>query len=191
MRTHAFQNERQLPECLNGIDVEKGFLFLRERRDFLHGKKHTGLVVCPKQGNNGRIRANRSLQLRHVEMAVGIYRQPSDLITAPGEVFAELDRRAVLDRAGDDVAFVGIKCQCRLDGCIDRLRAAACKKNLATLAARERRHAIPRLCESRRRLATETVGAGGISIPPAQPGFHGIENLGSHLRRGIVIKIDH
>ena len=171
--------------------MEKGFLFLRERRDFLHWKKHTGLVVCPEQRNNGRVRANRSLQLRHVEMAVGIDRQPSDLITAPGEVFAKLDRRAVLDRAGDDVAFVGIKRQCRLDGCIDRLRAAACKKNLATLAARKRRHAIPRLCESRRRFTAETVGAGGVSIPTTQPRFHGIENLWSHLCRGIVIKIDH
>ena len=124
-------------------------------------------------------------------MAVGIYRQPSDLITAPGEVFAKLDRRAVLDGAGDDVAFVGIERQCRLDSSIDRLRAAACKKNLATLAASKRRHAIPRLRESRCRFTAKTVGAGRISIPPAQPGFHGIENLGSHLRRGIVIKIDH
>ena len=171
--------------------MQEGFLFLRERRDFLHRKKHAGLVVRPEQGNDGRVRPYRSLQLRHVEVAGGIHWQPGDLITAPGEVFAQLDRRAMLDRAGDDMAFVGIKCQCRLDGGVDRLRATACKKNLATLAARECRYAFPRLCERRCRFTAETVGAGGIPIAAAQPGFHGVKNLGSHLCRGIVIKIDH
>ena len=188
MHPEAFETERDFSESLHGVDVEDGFGFLNKAGDFFERPEDAGFVVGPEEGNQGGLRSNGRFQLVQVELARGIHGQAGDFKPLPGQILANSKRSAVLDRAGDDVAFLGSNG--RLDRRGDRLGPAAGENQFLALTTRQRSYLTARRVDGRRRLTAESAATRGIAEAPPKPGLHRPQNLRHDGSRRVVVQIN-
>ena len=190
MDSEALETKRDFSERLHGVDVKDGVCFLDDRGDFFQWPDDAGFVVRPEERDEGGLRANRGGEFLEVEMPGGIHRQAGNLVTGALEMVANAKDRAVLDGAGDDVAFRGIEGEGGMERGGDRLGAAAGENPLVRLASREGGDLVSCRVDGRSRVASEAVSAGGISKSEAKPRLHRLENLRGHRGRRVVVQID-
>ena len=136
MDAEAFQAERNFTEGLHGVDVEDGAGFLNHRGDLFQRPEDTGFVVGPKERDKSGIGADCAGELVEIDLSEGIDWQAGDLKTFSGQMLAKPQCGAVLNLAGDDVAFRGVNREGGVKCRIDRLGAAAGENPLVRLASR-------------------------------------------------------
>ena len=157
--------------------------------DVVHREEHARLVVRKHHGDDGRVVAERGLQLAQVQRAVRLDRQPRHLHALLLELLAMLERGGMLDARGHDVPLAGLRRQRAVEGGVRRLRAAACEDDLPCLRADQRRDRPARLLKGIMRRPAETVRAGGVAPLLAQERLHRREHLRGDPGGGVVVEI--
>ena len=157
---------------------------------FLDGENDARFVVGPHQRNDGGVVADRGGGLGRVELAVGIDGQPGDLVAAPGEGFAEVLGRAVLDGGGDDVPAVAVGGERALDRGVVALAAAAGEDDFLRLATEQRRDLFARGLDGPAHARAEAVGARRVAVELGQVRQHRVDDGGVEGGGGVVVEVE-
>src|SRR4051794_28030363 len=103
---HLVDVEGDLADCLCAVGVEEDLLRSAELSDLLDGLHDTNLVVDSHDGDKHGFRPHGSLQLLHVDSAVGLDGKVCDLVTLVLQVTATVEDALVLGLACDDVVLL-------------------------------------------------------------------------------------
>ena len=105
MDSEIFESERDFAEGLNCVDVENSARFLDNGGNFFEVPEDPGFVVRPNERDERGVGTDRGSKVVEIDLSVGVDCQASDLESLTLQMLAKSERCAVLDRAGDDVAF--------------------------------------------------------------------------------------
>jgi hypothetical protein len=97
--------------------VEKDAAGAAELGDLLDREEHAGFVVRPHGRDERGVVGNGVLELTQREAAVAIDREISDAAVVALEGAAVIEDGRMLDGAGDDVAFAGIRLERGVERC--------------------------------------------------------------------------
>ena len=88
--------DRHLPCGLHGIEMQGNFLACRNGGDFLNGENNACLVIRPEKRDDGSFGRDGRFKVIGIKLSPAVNGKPGDFVAAGREVFAELDRGAVL-----------------------------------------------------------------------------------------------
>ena len=181
--------ERELPDRLRGVQVERHAARVRELGELRRVLHDAGLVVGEDHAEQRGVVAQRGRDGLGVEPAVRVHRHARDGDALRLERAQRLLDGGVLDRGRHDVA-PRARREHAAQRRVVRLGGARGEEHLARRGAEQLRDLLARALERRARRGALGVRAGRIAPALAQRRRHGVHDLRAHRRGGVVVQID-
>jgi hypothetical protein len=107
-------------------------------------------------------------------------------------MFTQITDGFMLDACRDDVTASGILFEKTADSPIVRFRTTGSENDFARIrSANELSHLFPGLLDCGFHFSSEGMGGRWIAVVFRQIRLHGLQNLGSDARGGVIIKVNH
>jgi len=189
---HPVHINRDLPQRLRGISVERHAFLLADTPNLLERLHDADLVVDGHDGDEPGVWADGVLELREVDQAVAAHGEVGDLESFLLQVAAGVEDALVLGLRGDDVAAaVAVEAHDALDGDVVALGGAGGEEDLARVGADEGGDAGARGLDGGVGLPAVEVGAGvRVAVAGEVEGEHGVEDARVHGGGGLHVHVE-
>ena len=194
VRAQTLGLEGHLQEALDRIGVENGIgaELAHQLRHLGDGHDRAGLVVDHHDGHQEGVLAQGGLQVCQGDAALTVGLEVGDLKALPFQLLHGVEDGVVLHGGGDDVlVFLAEPLGRGKQSPVVSLGAAGGEEHPVRLRAHGRCHLHPRGAQLLRRLDAEAIQRTGIAPVLRQGGSHRLHSLGTGLRGGGIIQINH
>ena len=183
--------ERNFSGGLDGVGVKPNVGFFRDAADFFERLERADFIVGVHDRDQDSFRAQRIFYRGGVDDACPIYWEKCDVDSALGERLTWIQRGAVLDLRGDDVATHGGFAARDAENCeIVRLGAAAGESDFGGLRSDKRGDGNSCAFHGGASSLPEGMNRAGVAIFGGKIREHHGQDFGVHGRGGVVIEID-